>query len=401
VSREVHLHRYPEGAVREDDFRVVEVPRPEPGPGEVLVRNTWCSVDPGMRLQMRPAGPAGYFPSFALDAPMGGMAVGEVVASNADGFSPGDAVAHALGWREHAVVDAGSVGLGGVGTLRRVDTSIAPVETYLGVLGGPGLTAYVGLLEVAGLREGDVVWISAAAGAVGGLAAQIAKLKGHFVIGSAGSTRRCECCSRTTASTRRSTTAPARSPSSCARPRRTASTSTSTTSAASTWRPALGALRRWGRVAICGSISEYDKAEPSVGVRNLFQSVANDLTLRGFRGSSYVERRPQFEREVGAWLREGRIRADQTVVEGLERAPQAIVAAAQRPHDRQGARPDRLTTRAGGAPRRARRERAACPGTPWARAARERRRAAEEEAADRRAIWREARSGRKIAWSRA
>jgi NADPH-dependent curcumin reductase CurA len=88
---------------------------------------------------------------------------------------------------------------------------------------------------------------------------------------------------------------------------------------------ALGALRRWGRVAICGSISEYEKAEPAIGVRNLFQAVANDLTLRGFRGSSYVDRRPQFEREVGAWLREGRIRADQTVVDGLERAPEAIV----------------------------------------------------------------------------
>jgi hypothetical protein len=326
VSREVHLHRYPEGAVREDDFRVVEVPRPEPGPGEVLVRNTWCSVDPGMRLQMRPAGPAGYFPSFALDAPMGGMAVGEVVASNADGFSPGDAVAHALGWREHAVVDAGSVGLGGVGTLRRVDTSIAPVETYLGVLGGPGLTAYVGLLEVAGLREGDVVWISAAAGAVGGLAAQIAKLKGHFVIGSAGSDEKVRMLLEDYGLD-------------AAFNYRAGPVAEQLRAAAPDGidvyfdnvggehlEAALGALRRWGRVAICGSISEYENTGPAIGVRNLFQSVANDLTLRGFRGSSYVERRPQFEREVGAWLREGRIRADQTVVEGLERAPQAIVA---------------------------------------------------------------------------
>ena len=326
MSREVHLRRYPEGAVREDDFRVVDVPRPEPGPGEVLVRNTWCSVDPGMRLQMRPSGPAGYFPSFVLGAPMGGMAVGEIVESNADGFSPGDAVAHALGWREHAVVAAGSVGLGGVGTLRRLDTSIAPAETYLGVLGGPGLTAYVGLLEVASLRAGDIVWISAAAGAVGGLAAQFAKLKGHRVIGSAGSDEKVRMLLEDYGLD-------------AAFNHRAGPVAEQLRAAAPDGidvyfdnvggehlEAALGALRRWGRVAICGSISEYEKAEPAIGVRNLFQAVANDLTLRGFRGSSYVDQRPQFEREVGAWLREGKIRADQTVVEGLERAPEAIVA---------------------------------------------------------------------------
>ena len=322
---QVQLTRYPEGAVRTSDFRVVDVAVDAPADGEVLVRNTWFSVDPGMRLQMRPSGPAGYFPSFALDAPLGGMAAGEVVESRAAGFAPGDAVVHALGWREYAVVPAGERGLGGVGTLRRVDTAIAPPEAYLGVLGGPGLTAYVGLLDVAGLREGDVVWVSAAAGAVGSLAAQIAKLKGHRVIGSAGSEAK-------VAMLRDEYELDA------AFSHRAGPVADLLREAApdgidvyfdnvggAHLEAALGALRRWGRVALCGAVSEYEDAGPRTGVRNLFQAVANDLTLRGFRGSSYIDRRPAFELEVGAWLREGRIQASQTVVEGLEHAPDAIV----------------------------------------------------------------------------
>jgi NADPH-dependent curcumin reductase CurA len=324
-SRQVQLCRYPEGAVHEADFRVVEVPVPEPGPGEVLVRNTWCSVDPGMRLQMRPSGPAGYFPSFALASPMGGMAVGEVVESRSDGYAPADIVLHAQGWRDHAVVAAEERGLGGIGTLRRVDTAIAPPETFLGVLGGPGLTAYVGLLEVAGLREGDIVWVSAAAGAVGGLAVQIAKLKGHRVIGSAGSDEKVEMLLEDygldAAFNHRAGPV--------AHQLRTAAPDGIDlyfdNVGGEHLEAALGALRRWGRVAICGAISEYEQTAPPTGVRNLFQAVANDVTLRGFRGSSYVDRRPQFEREVGAWVREGRIRVDQTVVDGLEHAPAAIV----------------------------------------------------------------------------
>jgi NADPH-dependent curcumin reductase CurA len=325
MSRQVQLRRYPDGAVHEEDFHVVELPVPEPGPGEVLVRNTWCSVDPGMRLQMRPSGPAGYFPSFALDAPMGGMAIGEVVESRADGFAPGDVVLHAQGWRDHAVVAADANRLGGIGTLRRVDTAIAAPETFLGVLGGPGLTAYVGLLEVAGLREGDVVWVSAAAGAVGGLAVQIAKLKGHRVIGSAGSDEKVQMLLEDydldAAFNYRS--GPVAEQLSAAAPDGIDVYFDNV--GGEHLEAALGALRRWGRVAICGAISEYEQTAPPTGVRNLFQAVANDLTLRGFRGSSYVDRRPQFEREVGAWVREGRIRVDQTVVEGLEHAPEAIV----------------------------------------------------------------------------
>jgi NADPH-dependent curcumin reductase CurA len=171
-----------------DDFEVVEVPVPEPGPGQVLVRNTWTSVDPGLRLRMRADAPAGYFASFPLGRAMDGiMAVGEVVESRAEGFTAGDTVSHALGWRDHAVVDPAMQQLGGVGTLTRLDVSAAQPQWHLGPLGGMGLTAYAGLHVVDALRGGETVWVSAAAGAVGSLAAQIARLSGHRVIASAGS----------------------------------------------------------------------------------------------------------------------------------------------------------------------------------------------------------------------
>ena len=150
TGREVQLVAYPRGEVRGSDFRVVEVEVRPPGAGEVLVRNTWTSVDAALRLRLREQGPEGYFPAFPLETAMDGiMTVGEVVESRADGFAPGDTVWHASGWRDYAVVEAGQPALGGVGTLTRLDSSEAPPQAYLGVLGGNGLTAYAGLFRVA------------------------------------------------------------------------------------------------------------------------------------------------------------------------------------------------------------------------------------------------------------
>ena len=188
TGREVQLVRYPDGEVVPSDFRLIEVHIPAPGEGEVLVRNTWTSVDAGLRLRLRAKGPEGYFTAFPREAPMEGiMTVGEVVESRADGFDVGDIVWHASGWRDYAVVEAGKEALAGIGTLTKLDTAVAPPQAYLGVLGGNGLTAYAGLFHVAGLRDEDVVWVSAAAGAVGSLVAQLAKIRGHRVVASAGS----------------------------------------------------------------------------------------------------------------------------------------------------------------------------------------------------------------------
>jgi len=327
TGREVQLVTYPRGEVRPSDFRVVEVEVREPGPGEVLVRNTWTSVDAALRLRLRDKAPAGYFAAFPLEAPMDGIfTVGEIVESRADGFEPGDTVWHAAGWRDYAVVEAGMPALGGVATLTKLDLEVAPAQAYLGVLGGNGLTAYAGLFRIAALREGDVVWVSAAAGAVGSLVGQMAKIRGHRVIGSAGSDEKVAYLlgelGLDDAFNYRSGPLPELL-------RAAAPDGIDVyfdNVGGGHLEAALDALRDSGRVAVCGTISEYDADDPPPGPRNLFMVVAKNLTIRGFRGSSNVDLLPEMTREVGAWLREGRLRYRETIVEGLEHAPEALAA---------------------------------------------------------------------------
>ncbi|MEU4227678.1 NADP-dependent oxidoreductase [Nonomuraea sp. NPDC026600] len=325
IGREVQPVAYPRGEVRPSDFRVVEVPVRDPRPGEVLVRNTWTSADAALRLRLREKSPPGYFPAFPLGAPMDGiMTVGEVIASRVDGFAPGDTVWHASGWRDYSLVEAGGQALGGVGTLTRLDVEGVPAQAYLGVLGANGLTAYAGLFHIAALREGDVVWVSAAAGCVGGLVAQMAKIRGHRVIGSAGSAEKVRYLLDELGLD-------------AAFDYRAGSIPESLREAAPDGidvyfdnvggdhlQAALGALRKGGRVAICGMISEYDAPEQPPGPSNLMLAVTNDLTIRGFRASSNAHLLPEMTREVGAWIREGRLRYRETVIEGLERAPVAL-----------------------------------------------------------------------------
>jgi NADPH-dependent curcumin reductase CurA len=325
TGREVQPVAYPEAEPRPAHFRVVEVPVRAPGPGEVLVRNTWTSVDAGLRLRLRAAGPRGYFAAFPLRAAMDGiMTVGEVVASRAEGFARGDTVWHAAGWRDYAVVRAGEPALGGLGTLTRLDTGLAPPQRYLGPLGGMGLTAYAGLFDAAGLRAGDVVWVSAAAGAVGSLAAQFAKLRGHRVIGSAGSDAKVaylrDELGLNAAFNHRS--GPVAELLRAAAPDGIDVYFDNV--GGDHLEAALSALRRRGRVALCGAVSEYGRSGPGPGPRNLFQATANDLTLRGFRGSSYLHRLPDTVRAVSGWLADGRLRYRETIVDGLERAPEAL-----------------------------------------------------------------------------
>ena len=152
------------------------------------MRNTWTSVDPGLRLRLRASAPDGYFQAFPLGAPMDGvLTIGEVVASRASGFATGDTVWHSLGWREYAVVRAADEAMNGIGTLRRLDLDGNAPQSFLGALGPMGLTAYAGLAVAGALGGGEVVWVSAGAGAVGSLVAQMARLLGHQVIASAGS----------------------------------------------------------------------------------------------------------------------------------------------------------------------------------------------------------------------
>jgi hypothetical protein len=324
VGREIRVRRYPVGEVTPDDFEVVEVDVPDPAPGQVLVRNTWTSVDPGLRLRLRPDAPDGYFVAFPLGRTMDGvMAVGQVVESRASGFAPGDLVSHAQGWREFAAVRPGEEQLGGIGTLTRLDADGVEPSLFLGPLGGMGLTAYAGLHVVDAMKGGETVWVSAAAGAVGSLATQIAKLKGNRVIASAGSDDK-------VAWLRGELGVEAfnyREGHLGAHLRALAPDGIDVyfdSVGGDHLEVALDVLNRNGRVAMCGSISEYESA--AAGPRNLFLAVSKDLTLRGFRGSSNLHLREEMQRTLADWLRSGELVHRETVFAGLEAAPQALAA---------------------------------------------------------------------------
>lgn len=324
TGREVRVRRYPAGPVKRDDFDVVAVDVAHPATGQVLVRNTWTSVDPGLRLRLRPDAPAGYFVAFPLGHAMDGvMAVGEVVVSRADGFAPGDIVSHAQGWRDYAVVDPAAEQLGGVGTLTRLDVSRAEAQWYLGPLGGMGLTAYAGLHVIDALRGGETVWVSAAAGAVGSLAVQMAKLSGNRVIASAGTDAKVTWLRETLGVDAFNY----RDGGLDAQLRALAPEGIDAyfdSVGGDHLEAALSHLNRNGRVAMCGSISEYE-SEPK-GSRNLFLAVSKDLTLRGFRASSNLHLMTEMQERVATWLRNGDLVHRETVFAGLESAPRALAA---------------------------------------------------------------------------
>ena len=314
-TREVRLAARPAGEPKPSDFEVAEVELPDPSPGELLVRNAFMSVDPYMRGRMNDV--RSYVPPFELGKPLEGGAVGEVVASGDERFEPGRHVLHQLGWREHAIVHAGAA--------REIDPGLAPDSAYLGVLGMPGLTAYVGLLDTAGLRDGDAVFVSAAAGAVGSLAGQIAKVRGSRVVGSAGSPEKVAFLTDELGFD-------------AAFDYHDGDISQLLSDAAPDGIDvyfdnvggehlvaAIGALRQQGRVALCGAISVYNATERPPGPWNLPLAIGKRLTLRGLIVSDHFDRFPDFVRDVGGWLREGKIRYRETVVEGLENAPEAFI----------------------------------------------------------------------------
>jgi NADPH-dependent curcumin reductase CurA len=253
----------------------------------------------------------------------GVMAVGEVVESRAPGFRPGDIVSHARGWREYAVVDPAAVELGGLGTLTRLDVEGAEASWFLGPLGGMGLTAYAGLRVVGALEGGETVWVSAAAGAVGSLAVQIAKLCGNRVVGSAGSDDK-------VAWLRDGLGVEAfnhREGDLGCQLRALAPDGIDVyfdSVGGDHLEAALDHLKRNGRIAMCGSISEYE-SEPK-GPRNLFLTVSKDLTLRGFRGSSHLHLRDEMQHRLIDWLRCGQLVQRATVFAGLDAAPEALAA---------------------------------------------------------------------------
>ncbi|MEI7760946.1 MAG: NADP-dependent oxidoreductase [Thermoleophilia bacterium] len=310
LSREIHLKARPQGAPQPADFALVETDVPEPAEGQVLIRNAFVSVDPYMRGRMNDA--KSYVPPFQLGEVMTGAAVGRIVMSRNDGFEEGAWVVHHLGWRELALSDGKDLLL--------FDTTSGPVSAGLGVLGMPGLTAYVGLLDVGRVEAGETVFVSGAAGAVGSAVGQIAKLKGCRVIGSAGSAEKVVWLKEIGFDE--------------AFDYHDVVAGEALSDGIDVYfdnvggpmlEAALAALRVRGRVVACGAISQYNATELPTGPRNLFLTVTKRLRIEGFIVSDHFDRMSVFLGEVGPWVADGRVRYRETVVEGIENAPAAFI----------------------------------------------------------------------------
>ena len=312
TSREVRLAQRPVGEPKPEDFELAERELGEPEEGQLLVRNRFMSVDPYMRGRMRDA--KSYVPPYQLGEPMSGGAVGEVVA----GGEVGSLVVHQLGWREGAIVDADRVLPGAV------PDGVSP-SALLGALGMPGMTAWTGVTEIAPVEEGETVFISAAAGAVGSVAGQIAKARGCRVIGSAGAPEkvayvRDELGFDAAFSYRDDLRAALKEAApdgvdvffdNVGGPQLEA---------------AIGALNRGGRIALCGSVSGYNATEPPPGPRNMALLVGKRARLRGFIVGDHYDRFGEFRAEVEDLVSTGRLKLSETIVEGgIEAAPQAFI----------------------------------------------------------------------------
>ena len=298
-----------------DDFQIVETEVGEPAEGEVLVRNLYMSVDPYMRGRMRDR--KSYVAPYGLGETMTGGAVGRVVASRAAGLSEGDHVLSNFGWREAFRAPAERV--------QPLGDLAAPPSAYLGIMGMPGMTAYTGLLAAAALKDGETVFVSGAAGAVGSVAGQIAKVKGCRVVGSAGSAEKVRwlvdelgfdhAFDYHDADLR-------------AELRKGAPEGLDVyfdNVGGDHLQAAISCMREFGRIALCGAISMYNDTEPAPGPSNLARAIGLRLNIRGFLVRHYDHMRDDFLRDMGGWLADGSITYRETVYEGIESAPEAFI----------------------------------------------------------------------------
>ncbi len=315
-NHEIRLKSRPDGMPTAANFELVETPVPTPGHGQVLVRNSYMSVDPYMRGRM--VDRVSYSPPFQIGETLTGGAVGQVVASNNPGFKVGDFVSNFSGWREWFVSSGGD--------LQKVDPSIVPIQTYLGTFGMPGLTAYAGLLRVGELKDGERVFVSAASGAVGSIVCQIAKNKGCYVVGSAGSDEKCKwlldvarvdeainykTCGDLDAAVRK------------AFPQGIDVYFENVGGAHLV--AALSNMRPNGRIPVCGMIEQYNATSLPPGPGNIIAVIPLRLTIKGFIVSDYGDMMPDFMRDMGAWAKAGKLKWAETIVDGLENAPKAFI----------------------------------------------------------------------------
>ncbi len=318
TARQIRMVSRPAGMPGHEHFNLVEVELPAPSAGEVLVENRYMSVDPYMRGRMRAEGV--YAASYQLNAPLYGGAVGEVIESGDENLRPGDIVLSQGAWQDRLLAKASRV-------LRLEPFDREHMSLYLGTLGMPGMTAYVGLNRFGEPKEGETVFVSAASGAVGANVCQIAKMKGCRVIGSVGSDAKAEylreeCGVDSTINYR------------------TCGDLTDALRAAAPdgvdvyfenvggehLQAALNAMNPFGRIVACGMISTYNNAEPVPGPNNLMLIVGKKVRINGFIVFDHNDMREAFLKDMTEWIESGRIHTRETVVEGLENAVDAFLA---------------------------------------------------------------------------
>ena len=316
ISREIRLKNRPEGLPAKSDFELSEVTIPAINEGEILVQNIYMSVDPYMRGRMYDR--KSYVPPFQIGKPLEGGCVGRVIESKNGAFKVGDYVLSMLGWREYFVSTGEE--------LTKIDPGLAPVQAYLGVVGMTGMTAYVGLLHIGRLKKGETVFVSAAAGAVGSVVCQIAKLKGCYVVGSAGSNQKVswllEEAGIDAAFNYKATDDVI------------AEVGRHFPKGIDVYfenvggvhlEAALEHMRPYGRIVMCGMISMYNDVKPLPGPSRLPYVISRKLTMKGFIVMDHFGKLKPFIGDMGRWIAEGKIRWKETIVDGIENGPEAFI----------------------------------------------------------------------------
>jgi NADPH-dependent curcumin reductase CurA len=318
VNRQILLKSRPEGSPSLDNFELVERPSPTPGEGEVLMRTLYLSLDPYMRGRMSAA--KSYAKPAAVGEPMVGGTVGEIVASRNPKFSVGDIVLGYGGWQDYAL-SSGTA-------LRKLDPAAAPVSTALGVLGMPGMTAYVGLTEIGQPKPGETVVVAAASGAVGSVVGQIAKIKGCRAVGIAGGADKCRfvaselgfdaCVDHRASDFARALEA------ACPKGIDVYFENVGGAVQQTVW----PLLNDFARIPVCGLIAQYNSPTPMPGP-DMFSVLRKRLLLRGFIVSDFAVKQGDFLRDVGEWVRAGRLKYREDIADGLEQAPAAFLGLLQ------------------------------------------------------------------------
>ena len=315
-SREVHLVSRPEGMPTADNFKLVTVDLPEPGPGEVQVRNLLMSVDPAMRGRMYEG--RSYVPPYALNEVMEARAIGTVVKSNVADIPVGSTVTSNLGWREMFNAPASKV--------EKVELQGMPPAAFMNLAGTSGKTAYVGMMKIAGLKPGDVIFVSAAAGSVGSIAAQIGKLLGHKVIGSAGGAEKTAfLLDELGLDAAIDYKGPQKLTKALAEAAPEGIDVYFDNVGGEHLQAAIAIANPFARFAVCGMISQYNDAASHTGPRNLTMIMGKCIRMEGFLMTRYEDQVPDFERDIVTWYNAGKLKSRETVHEGIDHAVDAFL----------------------------------------------------------------------------